>query len=215
MSLPDALVADAADLAPSRRSAEGPVPRTAVLGLAGGPGSGKSTFAAALAAAVTASGVEAVALPMDGFHLSNAELERRHLADRKGSPETFDSEGLAAILDAIRQPRGAAVWAPAYSRELHEPVRSAIEVGPRVGLVIVEGNWLGLDAGEWLGVRARLDALWFLDVPWEVCRERLVARRVATGREEVAARAWVDSVDAENYWLAQNSSRLADRLITL
>jgi hypothetical protein len=43
-----------------------------------------------------------------------------------------------------------------------------------------------------------VDWLWRLDVPWTVARERLIARRVLTGREPEAATRWVDSVDAAN-----------------
>lgn len=219
MDTPDALLADAVALAARAGLGTPDAPagaRTAVLGIAGGPGSGKSTLAQALASALGESHphLDVRAVPMDGFHLTNAELARRHLSDRKGAPETFDALGCAALLDAVRQPGRRSVWAPAYSRELHEPVPNAIEVPTGSRLVIVEGNWLALDASPWLAVRRTLDALWFLDVPWEECRSRLLSRRVATGRDEVEARAWVDSVDAENYWLAQNSSRLADRRVT-
>ena len=43
-------------------------------------------------------GVAAVTVPMDGFHLSNQELARLGLADRKGAPETFDAAGYVALL---------------------------------------------------------------------------------------------------------------------
>ena len=37
---------------------------------------------------------------MDGFHLSNVELSRLGLADRKGAPETFDAaKGLEVLLN--------------------------------------------------------------------------------------------------------------------
>ncbi|WNM25368.1 nucleoside/nucleotide kinase family protein [Demequina capsici] len=189
---------------------------TRVVGIAGGPGSGKSTLAAAVVATIRDRRPElAPALvPMDGFHLSQAELERRRLADRKGAPETFAPEALAAVLDEVHAPRSAPVPVPDYDRLLHEPVHGRLAVPPETRIVVVEGNWLGLDASPWLRVRERLDLLLFLDVPWEVCRERLIERRVATGRERAAAQAWVDAVDAENYWLAHDSSRRADRVLT-
>ena len=120
--------------------------------------------------------------------------------------ETFDADGLAALLDAIRQPRSASVWAPAYSREQHEPAPFAIEVSPSVGLVIVEGNWLGLDAEAWLAVRAHLDALWFLDVPWEVCRERLVARRLAVSNQSFG-RLFISAIQADVLLMSSQQNR--------
>ncbi|MDN4474169.1 nucleoside/nucleotide kinase family protein [Demequina zhanjiangensis] len=194
----------------------GSTPGTRTVGIAGGPGSGKSTLASALVGALRTRrrDLAPALVPMDGFHLRQAELVRRGLADRKGAPETFDPAGLAGVLDALRAPRRGPVAVPDYDRALHEPVPGRISVPSETRIVVVEGNWLCLDSSPWLKVRERLDSVWFLDVPWDVCRERLVRRRVATGREPGAARAWVDAVDAENYWLAHDSSRLADRILT-
>ncbi len=66
-----------------------------VLGIAGPPGAGKSTLAARL---VERLGGLAVLVPMDGFHLAQAELECLGRARRKGAPDTFDAAGYAALL---------------------------------------------------------------------------------------------------------------------
>ena len=79
-----------------------------IVGIAGPPGAGKSTLAAARACPTTARlgpgcvDGRAVGVPMDGFHLSNVELERLGLADRKGAPETFDADGFVHLLRRIR-----------------------------------------------------------------------------------------------------------------
>jgi pantothenate kinase len=176
--------------------------RRVIVGISGGPGSGKSTLAAQLAEHWDATG--AVVVPMDGFHFSSVRLEELGLAERKGAPETFDALALAALLAELAT--GAAASAPAYSRQLHEPVRDAIAVPATCRIVIVEGNYLGLDAEPWPAVRAHVDWLWRLNVPWPVARERLMARRVATGRDPAAAAAWVDSVDAANARLVAASN---------
>ena len=82
-----------------------------LLGITGAPGAGKSTLAAALAAAY-----DGVVVPMDGFHLADVELTRRGLLDRKGAPETFDAEGYAALLARIRARTEATVLAPRFDR---------------------------------------------------------------------------------------------------
>jgi len=174
--------------------------RRLVLGISGGPGSGKSTFAARLVAELTDAGVAAVAVPMDGFHLTDAALASRGLADVKGAPATFDRAGFEALLTQLRD-TSVTVLAPAYSRELHAVVPDAIAVAPEAQIILVEGNYLGL----WPSTRDKLDEIWRIDVPWEVARERLIARRIATGRDRGAAREWVDRVDAANAMLVAGS----------
>ena len=49
---------------------------------------------------------------MDGFHLSNVELDRLGLADRKGAPETFDAAGFVHLLRRLRA-ADHLVYAPA------------------------------------------------------------------------------------------------------
>jgi pantothenate kinase len=39
--------------------------------------------------------------PMDGYHLSNAQLKRLGLLDRKGAPNTFDIDGYVAMLSRM------------------------------------------------------------------------------------------------------------------
>ncbi len=65
-----------------------------ILGITGPPGAGKTTLATAIIAGL---GELAVAVPMDGFHLTNAELERLGRRDRKGAPDTFDVEGTSSF----------------------------------------------------------------------------------------------------------------------
>ncbi|GMA34411.1 hypothetical protein [Demequina litorisediminis] len=79
--------------------------------------------------------------------------------------------------------------------------------------MIVEGNYLGLDRGQWRSVRPLLDVLWFLDVPWDVTRDRLIARRVATGRTRSEAVAWVDTVDKANDALIRSTASAADAVL--
>lgn len=133
-----------------------------MLGLAGAPGAGKSTIAAQLAAALPG---RAVVVPMDGYHLANAELARLGYADRKGAPHTFDSAGYVAMLARLRmRAAGEPVYVPEFRREIEEAVAGAIAVPPEVALVITEGNYLLLDEGHWAGIRAQLDAVWYIDI---------------------------------------------------
>jgi pantothenate kinase len=180
-----------------------------LLGIAGPPGAGKSTYAEQLAAT---SAVPAAVVPMDGFHLADVTLAALGLLDRKGAPETFDPAGLAALLHRLRTEPGT-VYAPGFDRDLEQPLAGALAVGAQVELVVVEGNYLLLDRPEWRAVRAELDEVWYLDVADEVRRSRLVARHVAFGRTPAQAEAWVARVDDPNAVLVAASRGRADRVL--
>lgn len=184
-----------------------------VLGLAGPPGTGKSTVASLVADLLAARGVAMAGLaPMDGFHLSNTVLEDLERADRKGAPDTFDVWGYAALLARIHE-SSHTVYAPGYRRDLHEPVAAMNAVEPE-GLAITEGNYLSLNAPGWREARELIDLLVFVDTPRTELLRRLVARQEAFGRDRVAAAHWVRTVDAANIDLVARSRSRADVVVT-
>jgi pantothenate kinase len=170
--------------------------RRKLLGLVGAPGSGKSTVAQALLDALPG---RAQVVPMDGFHLANAELGRLGRAGRKGAPDTFDGAGYVALLRRLRtQPAGETVYAPEFRREIEEPVAGAIAVRPDTALVITEGNYLLLEEGPWAGVAPLLDEVWYVEVDDGLRMERLLRRHQQFGRSLEAAQAWVAQTDEPN-----------------
>ncbi|WP_042379344.1 hypothetical protein [Streptacidiphilus melanogenes] len=191
------LVAAAASLVP-------PPGGRVLLGIAGAPGAGKSTLAVHLVTTLCERlGPEAAAyVPMDGFHLSNAQLDRLGLASRKGSAPSFDVWGYLALLRRLRAALpGEPVYVPDYDRTLHEPVAARHLVTPQTRLIVTEGNYLAAGAAGgpgWSEVREQFDALWFLAVPDTVRDARLLARQRAGGLDSTAARAWVDGNDHPN-----------------
>ncbi|HSF26879.1 MAG TPA: nucleoside/nucleotide kinase family protein [Actinomycetes bacterium] len=179
-----------------------------LLGITGPPGAGKSTLAAALADRLAGA---AVVVPMDGFHLAQAELIRLGRAARKGAPDTFDALGYVALLRRLRA-GSEPVYAPAFDRRLEEPVAGAIAVDPAIGLVITEGNYLLLD-GPWAPVRQLCDEIWYVDLPDDQRLARLVARHAAHGKSLAAARAWANGSDAVNAALVVATRDRADVLV--
>ncbi len=171
-----------------------------VLGLVGAPGAGKSTLAEALCQAL---GDQAALLPMDGFHLANAELARLGRAQRKGAPDTFDAAGYAALLARIRAPEAMTsediVYAPAFHRDIEEALAGEIPIAPAVRIVITEGNYLLLDDPAWDGIARLLDQAWYVEAEDETLRqERLLARHIEFGRAPDQAKAWITSTDDPN-----------------
>ncbi|MEM9581268.1 MAG: phosphoribulokinase, partial [Pseudomonadota bacterium] len=137
-----------------------------LVGIAGGPGSGKSTLAGHLAAQL---GPGAAVLPMDGFHLDNAELILLGLLDRKGAPETFDAAGFVALIKRLRETQ--AVRYPTFDRTADCTLPDAGEIGAGTQIVLVEGNYLLLTTPPW----SDLADLFDITVHLEVDRAMLLA----------------------------------------
>jgi pantothenate kinase len=169
--------------------------RRAVLGICGAPGAGKSTLASKIAAAL---GESAVLVPMDGFHLANAELERLGRRDRKGALDTFNAVGFVALLERLRRQTDDVVFAPVFRREIEEPIAGAIEIGRRVPLVITEGNYLLHDEEPWSRVRPLLDECWYIEGPEDERLRRLIARHIEFGKAPDQAHEWVHRSDEAN-----------------
>ena len=179
-----------------------------ILGIAGAPGAGKSTLAAQLAAHL---GRAAVIVPMDGFHLANSELKRLERADRKGAHDTFDGFGYVAMLRRLRSPRpGETVYAPAFHREIEEPVAGEIPVASDVRLVITEGNYLLFDEGPWSEVHGLLDEAWYVDVDGAQRRAQLLERHMRFGRSRDDALDWIENTDEPNARLIAATAGRAD-----
>jgi pantothenate kinase len=204
----DAAVARAVDLGRQLASAR----RRLLIGLTGPPGCGKSTLGAALVRALDGA---AVLVPMDGFHLTQRELNRLGLHDRKGAPATFDADGYIALLRRLRDNTDPVVHAPEFDRGLEEPVADAIAVPATVPIVVTEGNYLLLDQPPWPAVRGLLTEIWYCDVDENLRQSRLLARHQEFGRSERDARAWISRVDDPNAALIARSRPAADYAVTI
>jgi pantothenate kinase len=201
----DGLLADALRL---------PGPRS-VLGLAGPPGAGKSVLARALVAAACehlGPGVAAY-VPLDGFHLSNTQLQRLALTDRKGSPPSFDAHGYAALLQRITDTPPHDIYVPDYDRALHEPVAARHTVHPHCRLVVTEGNYLALDAPGWREARALLHALWYVDAPDDLRERRLHSRHLGNGSSPERTAARIAGNDRPNAEAVKASRARCDRTV--
>lgn len=182
-----------------------------ILGIAAQPGAGKSTLAALLAEQL---GPATQVVPMDGFHLADAELERLGRAARKGAPDTFDADGYIALLRRVRrQSAEEVIYAPCFDRALEAAIAGSIAVWPKTRLVITEGNYLLLDVSPWSLVRQCLDESWYLCVDDDFRREQLLRRHMHHGRSEAQARTWIDSTDEPNADLIARYVHRADHVV--
>jgi pantothenate kinase len=179
-----------------------------IVGVAGPPGAGKSTITAEI---VNAIGAGARAVPMDGFHLDNAVLDRMGLRGRKGAPETFDALGFLHLMRRLRAGGDAAI--PVFDRGADLARAGADLVTGADKYLIVEGNYLLLSDAPWCDLAAQFDLTIYIDVPEAELDRRLLERWHHYGKTAAEARHWIDSNDMPNIRRVTHGSRRADIVI--
>ena len=176
-----------------------------LVALAGPPASGKSTLAADLASAL---GTDARVVPMDGFHYDDAVLTARGLRARKGAPETYDAAGFLHLIRRLRAEDDVAI--PIFDRHLELSRAAADVVTAQDRILIVEGNYLLLDADPWRHLAPLFDLTVFLDVPEAELIRRLTDRWRHHGKADAAAQDWIASNDLPNALTVLTGSRPAE-----
>lgn len=179
-----------------------------IVALAGPPGAGKSTLAAAVVAAL---GQGARVVPMDGFHFDDRVLAQRGLSSRKGAPETFDIHGFLHLMHRLRD--GGEIAIPVFDRAMELSRAAADVVTDEDHILVVEGNYLLLDEYPWRDLRDFFDLTVFLDVPFEELERRLIRRGLDAGRSPEAAALWAQSNDLPNARRVLDGSVPADEVI--
>ena len=192
-----------------------------VIGLAGLPGSGKTTLTQKWEVKINLQAGPGVAkaLSMDGFHLTKSQLfqmsEPEQALARRGAHWTFDAAEFAQKVRGLKAagPNQSVYW-PAFEHEIGDPVEGAIEVPPACRLVLVEGLYLLYRAGEWQALKGAFDEIWYLDTPIETSIARLITRhQQAWNFTETQARNRVESSDYKNALLVASTRAQADWLV--
>lgn len=167
-----------------------------LIGIAGAPGSGKSTLSSELARRLNAQGRKTVVVPMDGFHLDNGILDARGLRARKGAPETFDAPGFLRLVRALKT--GDEVFAPVFDRTRDIAIAGAVAVPAAARVVIVEGNYLMFDEDPWRDLAPLWDVSVRVDVPMPELRARLIQRWLSLNHSSTIATRRAEGNDIPN-----------------
>lgn len=191
-----------------------------IIGIVGEPGAGKSTLVENLLDLLNTGTPDReqqqfAHVPMDGFHLADAELDRLGLLHRKGAPETFDVYGYAELLRRLRRDRQNTVYAPGFERTIEQPLAGMVPVFPTAHTVLTEGNYLLLDEPGWRQVRNQCTEVWYVEQDDRLRIRQLVERHIAFGKSPKAAEAWVREVDEPNARLIRPNRERADLFFRL
>jgi pantothenate kinase len=146
-------------------------PGVYMIGIAGVPGSGKTTFCKE----ILARRPDAVVLPMDGYHLPRSRLDAEGLR-RRGALYTFDGAAFHADMVSLRRNRCGSF--PGFDHAEKDPRPGAVQVTPDTPLVIVEGIYVLMQS--WRS-EPLFDLRVFLDCDLDESVERLTIRHVQTG----------------------------------
>lgn len=184
-----------------------------IIGLVGKPGAGKSTLSSYLLKKLPRESTALV--PMDGYHLSNAQLALLGRSDRKGAPDTFDSDGYADLLQRIKTNHTQEIYFPIFHREIEESIAAEGVIRPLTSLVITEGNYLLLGDAGWARVAPTLTECWFVDADNDRRMARLVTRHIKFGKSPEEAHAWAHGTDQNNAEFIERTRARADVIINL
>ncbi|KAF8174744.1 P-loop containing nucleoside triphosphate hydrolase protein [Pholiota molesta] len=177
-----------------------PPPTRIIVGIAGIPASGKSTFAHILAERINALLDARLAVPhpdrdhdqailvgLDGWHLTRAQLDvfpdPKAAHDRRGSHWTFDGAGYVKFLRQLRETANPStvLTAPSFDHALKDPTPDAVTIHPYHRIVLIEGLYMFLAIHPWSDGGFLLDERWFVEIDLAEARRRLVDRHLVTG----------------------------------
>ncbi|KAJ5113461.1 hypothetical protein N7456_001995 [Penicillium angulare] len=167
-----------------------------MIAVSGIPGSGKTALANMMTQQINnihasenpPSPPIAAAIPMDGYHLTRAQLsampDPAHAFARRGAAFTFDAQKFLDLVHALRKPLtsdAVSVYAPSFDHAIKDPVDDDIAIPASCRVIFFEGNYLSLNKEPWSLAAGLMDELWFVDVDFEIARTRLVKRHVKAG----------------------------------
>ncbi|KAL4937965.1 hypothetical protein BDV06DRAFT_202005 [Aspergillus oleicola] len=166
-----------------------------LIAVSGIPGSGKTEVAISMAkrindlySAQNSGQLIAATIPMDGYHLTRAQLAQmpdpEMAAARRGAAFTFDGDKFLELVRALREPlteQTKTLHAPSFDHAVKDPVDNDIPIAAERRVLFFEGNYLSLNKEPWSSAAKLMDELWFVEVDFDTARQRLIKRHVKAG----------------------------------
>ena len=144
--------------------------------IAGAPGSGKSHICKYLSKKINYSLKQLEVFEMDGFHYDDGILKKKKLINRKGSPETFDVQGLKSFIIRLKANEENQVVVPIFDRNLELSRASAKIIKKKIPLIITEGNYLLLNKKPWSDLQDYFDLTIMIKSSQKTLSKRLTER---------------------------------------
>lgn len=194
--------------------------RRIIISLAGIPGSGKSTLSAELVKQLNTR-VKAIVVQQDGFHLYRSELKKLPNPEeaflRRGAPFTFNAKKFLDLVSHLNDEKyvNGTIQVPTFDHKLKDPIENDKLIDPDTNIIIIEGNYVLLKDLYWNDISKYVDETWFVDVPLNLVKERIIKRHLEAGiaenEQEAIARA--DGNDLLNAEYILKNSKSADLTI--
>ena len=184
-----------------------------IIGIVGKPGAGKSTVVLEIEKKFTPNEVSII--PMDGYHLSNETLIELGRRDRKGAPDTFDTDAFTSLITKVKNNPQLDHHFPIFHREVEASIEGEGLVPSSAKVIVVEGNYLFSDQHNWSGVFPLLDHTWYIEIDDELRMQRLIARHIKYGKTPAEAEAWSRGSDEANARFIELTAHRAASIIKL
>lgn len=136
-----------------------------IIGISGSVAVGKSTTARLLEVLLSRyfEDKKIQLITTDGFLYNSAELNRRHIMDRKGFPESYDMKSLINFLNEVKSGKPN-VLAPVYSHDVYDIIPDKFDVIDQPDVLIIEGiNTLQLPSNQQIYVSDFTDFSIYID----------------------------------------------------
>lgn len=181
-----------------------------IIGIAGGPGSGKSMFGELLSIYLNQKlGIKNICISADGYHYSNKILIKKGIRHEKGLPNTMNHHQFYIDMLKLKDDKIDNVYFPIYDREIHDPINNVIKVENDTKVIIFEGLYMIY----WNNIRKLLDYIIFMEADTFSMKNRLSIRKIKGGKTIEEAKLHYDNVDKKTTKITQSGKFYANSVI--